>query len=91
LIIISTFDKNIVMSTAELKQSIFYKLTSIDDENLLNQIHILLKDIEIDVKPYKLNKEQLKMVNESETDYLLGRVHSNESVFKEDQQWLESL
>ncbi len=79
------------MSTAELKQNIFYKLTSIDDENLLNQIHILLKDIEIDIKPYKLNQEQVKMVKESESDYLAGRIHSNESVYTEDQQWLESL
>ncbi len=80
-----------IMNTVELKQNIFYKLTSITDENLLNQIHILLKDIEIDVKPHKLNNEQIIIVNESQTYYDSGRVHSNDSVFKEVQEWLESI
>ncbi len=79
------------MNIAELKQNLFYKLTAITDENLLNQVHILLKDIEIDIKPYKLNNEQILMINESKSDYIVGRVHSNDSVFKEDQQWLENL
>ena len=79
------------MNTAELKLNLIDKLAFVNDENLLNQIHILLKDVEIDVKPYELNEEQIQMLKESESDYNAGRVHSNDSVFKEDKEWLENL
>jgi Txe/YoeB family toxin of Txe-Axe toxin-antitoxin module len=72
------------MSITELKQELFYKLTAITDENLLNQVHVLLNEIKIDVKPYVINNKQIEMINESESDYLADRIHSNDSIFKED-------
>lgn len=36
------FNKNKIMNTAELKQNLFYKLTSITDENLLVEIESLI-------------------------------------------------
>ena len=79
------------MNTIELKQNLIDKLTSITDENLLNQIHILLKGVNVDVKLYTLNNSQIMMIKESESDYVVGRVHSNENVFKDDKEWLENL
>ncbi len=36
------------MNTAELKLNLIDKLAFVNDENLLNQIHILLKDVEVE-------------------------------------------
>jgi hypothetical protein len=85
------FDKNKVMSAQELKLNLLDKLASVTDENLLNQIHNLLKNIDVNVNSYKMNNEQINMVQESESNYQAGRTSSNQSVFNEDSEWLKNL
>jgi hypothetical protein len=79
------------MDIQELKLNLFDKLASVTVENLLNQIHLLLKDIDVPVKPYQLNHEQINMVKESETDYYAGRTYSNETTYNYDKEWMKSL
>ncbi len=79
------------MNTTALKLDLLDKLASVTDEKLLNEIMLLLKDVDVNVTPYKLNKEQLNMVKESEADIIAGKLHTNQSVFKEDEEWLKNL
>ena len=78
------------MNDPKLKLELLDKLVSVTDGKLLNQIHLILKDIDINVNPYKLNNQQITMVNESESDYISGKVYSNKSVFLEDEEWLKN-
>ena len=78
------------MSTAELKLDLLDKLASINDEKILNQVHLLLKDIDVNINPYKLNNEQINMIRESESDCISGKLRTNDDVFKNDEEWLKT-
>lgn len=74
------------MSTLELKQAIFDKLKSVDDDVLLQKIMSLL-NLDND-KIYHLNEFELRMIKEGEEDIKFGRLYTNEEVIAEEKKWL---
>lgn len=79
------------MISETVKIKLIEKLYSLTDETIFNKISDLLKDIDINVEPYKLNPEQILMVNEGLEDYKAGRTYTDEEVNREEQEWLKNL
>ena len=79
------------MISETVKIKLIEKLYSLTDETIFNKISDLLKDIDVNVEPYKLNPEQILMVNEGLEDYKAGRTYTNKEVFEEDEKWLKNL
>ena len=76
------------MSTKELQERIIQKIRRTNDNELLNYLNQLLSD-EVEQKTYQLSDFEKSMLAESETDYLAGRIISNEEVNSKNDEWLK--
>ena len=76
------------MSTKELQERIIQKIRRTNDNELLNYLNQLLSD-EVEQKTYQLSDFEKSMLAESETDYLAGRIISNEDVNSRNDEWLK--
>jgi predicted transcriptional regulator len=75
------------MSTAELQNSIIQKVLKISDSQLLDYLNSLLQEDESS-SYYSMNDWELKVIQESISEYERGEVISNEDVFNKNEKWL---
>jgi hypothetical protein len=76
------------MSTKELQECIIQKVRQTNDGELLNYLNQLLSN-EAEQNTYKLSDFEKNMLAESETDYLAGRIISNEDIKSRNEEWLK--
>jgi predicted transcriptional regulator len=75
------------MSTAELQNSIIQKVLKISDSQLLEYLNSLLLEDESS-SYYSMNEWEMKVIQESLSEYERGDVISNEDVFNKNEKWL---
>jgi len=75
------------MSTAELQNSIIQKVLNISDNQLLDYLDSLLQESDSS-SFYSLNEWEMKMIQESTSDYEKGEVIHNDDVLSKNEEWL---
>ena len=75
------------MSTTELQNSIIQKVLKISDSQLLDYLNSLLLEDESS-SYYSMNEWEMKVIQESISEYERGEVINNEDVFKKNEKWL---
>lgn len=75
------------MSTAELQNSIIQKVLKISDSQLLDYLNSLLQEDESS-SYYSMTDLEMKVLQESISDYEKGEVNKNEDVFSKNEKWL---
>jgi predicted transcriptional regulator len=75
------------MSTTELQNNIIQKVLRISDNQLLDYVNSLLQENETS-SFYSLNDWELKIIEDSISDYEKGKVVNNEDVFGRNEKWL---
>jgi hypothetical protein len=75
------------MSTDELKLNLIYKIKTIDDTSLLEEIKQLL-DFEV-TGIYNLNDEQKKNIAEAKNEYATENILTNDDANNEIIKWLK--
>lgn len=75
------------MSTAELQNNIIQKVLKISDSQLLEYLNSLLQEDETS-SFYSMNEWEMKVIQESLSEYEKGEVISNEDVFNKNEKWL---
>jgi hypothetical protein len=70
------------MSSPTIKHKLIAEINQIEDEALLREVYILLHKMDATNRTLKLNEEQLGLIEEARADYVQGRVHTTEDVFK---------
>jgi len=75
------------MSTAELQNSIIQKVLKISDSQLLDYLNSLLLEDESS-SYYSMNEWEMKVIQESISEYERGEVINNEDVFNKYEKWL---
>jgi hypothetical protein len=76
------------MKTTELRENIIQKVLQSDDDQLLNYLNQLLSDGSGN-EIYKLSELEKKIITESQAEYQLGKVISNENVISRNEEWLK--
>jgi hypothetical protein len=76
------------MSTDELKISLISRITSLNDDSLLEDIQRLL-EFEANEGVYKLSDIQRREVNEAKTDFIKGNYLSSDGADEEVKKWLD--
>ena len=80
--------KKCTMNRIELQNNIIRQVLTINDNQLLDYLNgILSKGANSTL--YKLSDFEKTIVNESLSEYLSGKVISNEEVFSKNEKWLE--
>lgn len=74
------------MSTAELQNSIIQKVLRISDSQLLDYLDSLLQENES--SSYSMTDLEMKVIQESISEYEKGEVINNEDVFSKNEKWL---
>lgn len=74
------------MSTAELQNSIIQKVLKISDSQLLDYLNSLLQEDES--SSYSMTDLEMKVIQESISEYEKGEVINNEDVFSKNEKWL---
>ncbi len=75
------------MSTTELQNSIIQKVLKISDSQLLDYLNSLLLEDESS-SYYSMNEWEMKVIQESISEYERGEVINNEDVFNKNEKWL---
>lgn len=75
------------MSTAELQNSIIQKVLKISDSQLLDYLNSLLQEDESS-SYYSMTDLEMKVLQESISEYEKGEVNKNEDVFSKNEKWL---
>jgi len=75
------------MSTAELQNSIIQKVLKISDSQLLDYLNSLLLEDESS-SYYSMNEWEMKVIQESISEYERGKVINSEDVFNKNEKWL---
>jgi len=75
------------MYTAELQNSIIQKVLKISDSQLLDYLNSLLLEDESS-SYYSMNEWEMKVIQESISEYERGEVINNEDVFNKNEKWL---
>jgi predicted AAA+ superfamily ATPase len=77
------------MSVSELKLEIINKVTSISDEQILEDIIRLINQESILAQTYKLTQEERNAVQKGLNDVADGNLHSSESAKNMPEEWLK--
>jgi len=75
------------MSTAELQNSIIQKVLKISDSQLLDYLNSLLQEDESS-SFYSMNEWEMKVIQESISEYERGEIINNDDVFSKNEKWL---
>jgi len=75
------------MSTTELQNSIIQKVLKISDSQLLDYLNSLLLEDESS-SYYSMNEWEMKVIQESISEYERGKVINSEDVFNKNEKWL---
>jgi len=75
------------MSTAELQNSIIQKVLKISDLQLLDYLNSFLQEDESS-SFYSMNEWEMKVIQESISEYERGKVINSEDVFNKNEKWL---
>ena len=75
------------MSTAELQNSIIQKVLKISDAQLLDYLNSLLQENESS-SVYSIKDWEMKLIQESISEYEKGEVIKNDDVFGKNEEWL---
>lgn len=76
------------MNRTELQNNIIKQVLNTNDNQLLDYLNgILSKGAESTL--YKLSDFEKTIINESLSEYMVGKVISNEDVFSRNEKWLE--
>ena len=75
------------MSTAELQNSIIQKVLRISDSQLLDYLDSFLQENESSSN-YSMTDLEMKVIQESISEYEKGEVINNEDVFSKNEKWL---
>jgi predicted AAA+ superfamily ATPase len=78
-----------IMSVSELKLEIINKVTSISDEQILEDIIRLINQESILAQTYKLTQEERNAVQKGLQDVADGNLHSSESAKNMLEEWLK--
>ncbi len=82
-------NKEIDMSTTEIKKNIVDKLESVQDVILLDEIYrILTLDLNMDIK-YVFSEQQLSVLNERDVAIDKGHYFTDEEADKDLEEWLK--
>ena len=76
------------MTTKELQDSIIQKVLHTDDDQLLDYLNQILSEGRED-KIYQLSDFEKILISESQADYKLGKIISNEDVISRNEEWLK--
>jgi len=76
------------MTTKELQNSIIQKVLRTDDDQLLDYLNTLLSEGD-ENKIYHLSDLEKAFISESQSDYKLGKIISNEEVISRNEEWLK--
>jgi hypothetical protein len=77
------------MSTTELQNSIIQKVLKISDLQLLDYLNSLLQESESS-SFYTMYEWEMKIIQESISEYEKGDVIKNEDVFSKNEEWLNN-
>ncbi len=75
------------MRTTHLKNSIINKVLHTDDVHLLDYLNQILSEGNAS-EIYQLSDFEKSIIAESKSDYMAGRINSNEVVFSQNEEWL---
>lgn len=75
------------MSTADLQNSIIQKVLKISDAQLLDYLNSLLQENESS-SVYSIKDWEMKLIQESISEYEKGEVIKNDDVFGKNEEWL---
>jgi hypothetical protein len=70
------------MSSPTIKYKLIAEIYQIEDEALLREVYILLHEMGTSNRTLILNEEQVGLIEEARADYVQGRIHTTEDVFK---------
>jgi hypothetical protein len=70
------------VSSPTIKHKLIAEINQIEDEAFLREVYILLHKMGTTNQTLKLNEEQVGLIEEARADYVQGRVHTTEDVFK---------
>ena len=76
------------MTTKELQNSIIQKVLRTDDDQLLDYLNTLLSEGD-ENKIYHLSDLEKAFISESQSDYKLGKIISNEDIISRNEEWLK--
>ncbi len=76
------------MQLHTLKNSLLDKLISIEDERLLEKVDLLIGEVDLEKKEFKVSKNQYEMLLKSESDIKEGKLVSDEALNDEEEKWL---
>lgn len=76
------------MKTTELRENIIQKVLQSNDDQLLDYLNQLLSDGSGN-EIYKLSELEKKIITDSQAEYQLGKVISNEDIISRNEEWLK--
>jgi hypothetical protein len=76
------------MTTKELQDSIIQKVLHTDDDQLLDYLNQILSEGRED-KIYQLSDFEKILISDSQADYKLGKIISNEEIISRNEEWLK--
>ena len=76
------------MTTKELQNSIIQKVLHTEDDQLLDYLNQILSEGKED-KIYQLSDFEKILISESQADYRLGKIISNEEIISRNEEWLK--
>jgi hypothetical protein len=76
------------MQANQLKQVLLDKLISIEDESLLEKVNLLIGNVDLEKKVFKVSQKQREMLSDSETDIDTGDMVSDDELNEDEEKWL---
>jgi len=77
------------MSTQELKEQVFMKLKTFEDEVILDEILRLLQITEVENETYLFTDAQMKLLDKRDSEIDNGNFLTEEEADKEAEEWLK--
>jgi len=77
------------MSTQELKEQVFMKLKTFEDEVILDEILRLLQITEVENETYLFTNAQMKLLDKRDSEIDNGNFLTEEEADKEAEEWLK--
>ena len=75
------------MSTAELRIDVISRIANLNEPHIIEEVSDLL-DFELSKEVYQLTPQQKQRVSEGKTEYLKGKILTEEEANNDIEQWL---
>ncbi|MCK6610746.1 MAG: hypothetical protein L6Q78_06860 [Bacteroidia bacterium] len=76
------------MNTPELKAALLSKISTIEDESIIEGIKLLV-DFELEEKVVELSEKQKSRIKKAKQEYLNSEILDEQSAYEEIEKWLD--